>query len=177
MKRLLIICVLTCFTSLGFSQNDKFASAILALQDINYFVSNKDSDTINYTITTDKSKFWINERIDRCNEQIRTQKKIKNINLETLTKIKYVSVKSNKEIEPKTYATAELMELEFQDIQSTLENEKIINQFDLMDKECINKAPWIYWRIDNKLYFIVTRATLFGLEIPKIKDKMNEKLK
>ena len=116
MKRHLIILVLTCLTSLGFSQDDKFASAVFALQDLGYFVTNEEADTINYHITTDKSKFWINVTIDRCNKQIRTEKKLKTINLETLTTIKYITVKSNMEIEPKTYVKAELMELEFQDI-------------------------------------------------------------
>lgn len=164
-------------SSIGFSQNDKFAGAVYALQDLDYFVINKEADTINYHITTDKSNFWINERIARCNEKTRTENKLKRINLEALTAIKYVSVKSKKEIEPNTYPKAELMELEFHDIQNAINNGKIIDQLELMKKECINKAPWVYWRIDNKLYFIVTRATLFGQEIPKIKDKMNEKLK
>ena len=177
MKRHLIILVLTCLTSLGFSQNDKFASAVFALQDLDYFVTNKEADTINYHITTDKSKFWINERIDRCNKQARTENKLKTINLETLTKIKYITIKSKKAIEPNTYSSAELMELVFQNTQSAIDNEKIIDQLDLMEKECINKAPWVSWRIDNKIYFIVTKATLFGQEIPKIKEKMNEKLK
>jgi hypothetical protein len=177
MKRHLIILVLTCVTSLGFSQKDKFASAVFALQDLDYFVTNKEADTINYHISTDKSKFWINDRIETCNKQPRTENKLKAINLATLTTIKYITVKSKNQIEPKTYASAELMELEFQDMQTAIDNEKIINELDLMAKECVSKAPWICWRIENKLYFIVTRATLFGQEIPKIKEKMNEKLK
>ena len=177
MKRHLIILVLTCWTSLGFSQNDKFANAVIALQVLEYFAINKEADTIDYHITTDKSRFWINERIERCNERWRTEKKLKTMNLETLTTIKYITVKSKKEIEPNTYASAQLMELEFRNTQSGIDNEKIIDQLDRIEKECINKAPWVSWRIDNKLYFIMTRATLFGQEIPKIKDKMNEKLK
>ena len=45
------------------------------------------------------------------------------------------------------------MELEFQNTQNAIDYEKIIDQLHPIEKECLNKAPWVSWRIDNKLFF------------------------
>jgi hypothetical protein len=177
MKRHLILSIFSLFTSLGISQNDKFANAILGLKNLDYYVINLDSDTLNYRIMADHSKFWLNERIEICHKINLNQEKIQLINLKNLTTIKNTVVKSRTEIASKTFAKAELWELEFQNTIYAIENEKIISQLNMIAMECINKAPWTCWRIDNKLYFIITSATLFGQEIPKIKNKMNEILK
>lgn len=168
MKTHLIVLILTFSVNLSYSQNDKFEKAILALEEINYSLTKKNSEI---------SKFQINTSIEWCNLQEFKETRIDTLNFENVISFSYSSIKSKNEIRPKTYVTAEIMELEFINLQNAKSNEKIINQLGQTEKECINKAPWTYWRIENKLYFILTRAKLFGQEIPKIKEKMIEKLK
>lgn len=177
-KKSLFTFFLACITGLGYSQDDKFEKAVSSLREIGYYPLNGDeSKKSNQLFSTSKSTFWINEKIDVCNINSNTSNKPKQFDLDNLIGIKSIVIKSKDEIQPKTYSKAELFELEFVREEDATKNEKTFSQYTLNEKECIVKSPWTCWRIDNKLYFIITSATLFGQEIPKIKNKLDAELK
>jgi hypothetical protein len=178
MKNSITILILGISPLLGYSQVDKFDAAVIQLKELNYYVKDIDPfNTKSYQIADESEVNWINESIDYCNTLSSMDRKLDSIDLDKIVTVKLATVKSETEIEPGLYPSAQIVQVEFTDSLEALNNERILERLTFSEKECINKAPWEFWRINNKLYFILTRATIFGQEIPKIRAAMYEQLK
>lgn len=178
MKNLIAILIIGISPLFGYSQGDKFETAIIQLEELNYYVIDKDLTKNKPYRTADKSEInWINESIDYCNTLSWIDRKLHSINLDKIITLKQTTIKSKTAIEPDLYPSAKLIQVEFADSLEAINNERILGQLTFSEKECVSKAPWEFWRINDKLYFIITRATIFGQEIPKIQATMNEQLK
>ncbi len=166
MRKFIIILVFLLFNPI-YGQIS-FKEIVKEVEKLDYIIiNNSENKLINPT------ENWYTQIIKIINSHENSKISLKNAN--KVLSIKFFYIKGKKQIMPSTFGRAEIQEWRFKNSEDAkifadeLEN----NSFVL--KERLHKAPWSFWRINNKLYFILTGGTYMSGDLPKIEEKIKGK--
>jgi len=167
MKNLITLFIF-CFSLFSFSQ-DKFYEAIIELgNDLEYFPESI-SGNKNYIDESSVVK-WFKKSIEFCSEH---DSKINEIDFDEFVSAKSTHIKSKKPLKGKTYLRVTVEEWTFKSEKNAID---FISKFRLANLECLNKGGIEFWRIKEKIYLIVSGATMFSYKFNKIKESMDKVL-
>lgn len=167
MKNLLILLMI--FQSHSSFSQDKFYQSLKQLETELDYYSEIENDDKKYKNLSFYAEIFEKNKAE-CAEY---NPEIKNLNFNEFISAKSTNIKSKKPLGGNTYLRVTIEEW-------TFNNEKNAKQFTNKLKygnlECLNKGGIEFWTIQNKVYFIISPATLFSYEFEKIKKVLNMKL-
>ena len=155
-----------CSSILSIAQ-DKFNESIIQLgNDLEYFPKSK-GENIKYTNKSYAADLFKKSKMN-CNEY---DSKINEINFNEFVSAKSTDIKSKRPLKGKTYLRVTIEEWTFMNKKKAKEFE---NKFKLVDLDCLNKGGIEFWRIDEKIYLLISPATMFSYEFVEIKKSLNK---
>ena len=165
MKKLILLFIF-CLPILSTAQ-DKFNESIIQLgNDFGYFPKSKNENFHHKSLIADSFK----KSKEYCAEY---DSKLSEIDFNEFVSAKSTEVVSKRPLKGKIYLRVTIEEWTFVSKKSAKEFE---SKFKLVSLDCLNKGGIEFWRVNEKIYLIVSPATMFSYEFKKIKKSMNKKL-
>ncbi|CAL2102572.1 exported protein of unknown function [Tenacibaculum sp. 190130A14a] len=161
MKKLSLI-VLLIYSMLSYAQSS-FNRAIEQLGvDLKYYPETKiEEKSLTINLFKETKEF--------CEENI---PKINVINFNEFSKARSVEIKSKKPLGGNIYLRLTIEEWTFSDVKRARDFERKFKLIRHLD--CLNKGGIEFWRVKEKMYLIISPATMFSYEFGKVKKSMNK---
>ncbi|MBP6391731.1 MAG: hypothetical protein KA175_12025 [Flavobacteriales bacterium] len=158
-----------------FAQGD-FRPALDALDDVGYaVVPSKYCKTEHISagygcLTQPQNDHWV-KRWQRMAADEHTRFPISDtLDTKKILRIESFDIRGKQEMSRDLYGRAKVIRWSLSSEQAAIQMEKQFGGLGFNQKEELHKAPWSYWRVGDKMYFILTGGTFMEGELPKLRE-------